>query len=199
MPFENTSGDNIDSIYVPDSNLKIGHVPPSADYPHPLFYFFSGAPDSCSITGRSFESYRCNIHKFKEIDLIRLMQNNLDKKWMEVGSGLSEFMPLLAKKQKNYGGPKPTIIDPVDYATVLESVQKITNKYANSRFGVGGSPLLPAELIKRLEILANPEYVNHLCCKVEELSQEQLRAFKNSFFTIIDYCATELYVNKKKD
>ena len=102
----------------------------------------------CGLTARSYGEYRHKAKSEYGIDLDKLVNENLDKKWVEVGSGLGGFTPRVAKMLAEAQGPKITIVDPIDYQLLCETIIALKEFVPGFRLGTTSIP----ELLRRIKV-----------------------------------------------
>jgi hypothetical protein len=181
--------DSVETIFVKGQDFRISRM--GQKYCHPTNYtVYYG--QSCPVTSRSYNIYRLNMLRYRDIDLDEFVKNNLKKRWMEIGCGFAGLIPCLAPQQKSAGGPRPLIIEPLNIGIAGEALEKVIQLEPDAV--INGGLVSNSEMISRIRMLSDPKYVEHYCAKLEDLTSQQLAEFQNQFVMVVDYCASELYV-----
>lgn len=118
-------------------------------------------PKDILVTGRSVVEYE---HIFPGFTL------DPEKRYVDVGAGLSEAMPMLAVAG---GGQRPTIIDPADYATIetvlLEALRRAD--FDDVHPLLAERRVLLAQWLERCRIITDPAHVRLLPMLLSEAMQ----------------------------
>lgn len=135
-----------------------------------------------AVTGRSYLSYKKNAKSEYGLDLDRLVEEGVNEKWLEVGPGISEFIPKLALRQKESGGPRPTIVEPLDYESLAEAVSILSRLQTSIKI----DGLDPEEILRRISILTNSDLVERIPKYFHELPQDRISSLQGKFFVVLD-------------
>lgn len=83
------------------------------------FKVYDRSNTGCLVTGRDYGKYPKDLRS--HID--SLVRQNKRFQYVEVGSGLGGFAPYVSQYSFIHGGPKPIIIDPINYRAFADVIK----------------------------------------------------------------------------
>lgn len=153
------------------------------------------------VTGRTLHQYQRDMARYGyKQDIASMIDENLDSPWFEAGPGLGELSPTRAKKQKEAGGPKLTIAEPLDYNVLKVALQKLSNLDPNMKLALSSNPFDDVDtIIRRIDILTNPEYVTWLNFQFNSIPREEMEKLQGKFSVVMDYGGANFYEKRTTD